>query len=183
MNDLVWPLVAIRDDGTTIVAYTPEKAASFRRLRPEIRHVHHWEAIMGSHDGEAVYVDRTARAEWIVRDDAGRVVAHDELPIVEKPRGGLLRRRADEARQAAGRGLPIPRTGRRGRWRHGWRWFSHGIAGRAADAALGHDLTDWGLEDMRVGRTRAHLLPDVGDDVAWRSDRRSWKHYRHRQWR
>lgn len=183
MPDFAYPLIAIRNDGATITAYTPEEASAFNRLRPGRHHVEriHYIAVMGR-DGP-VWRESTVRHEWIIRDDHGRIVLHEDLPSTDAPRGGWRRRRLVEAQEAAERGLPIPRTGRRHRYSSGYRAFRTNIAMRAAEAALDQDLADWDIATAKVGRRRAHDLPQVRDDVEWRSGRRCWKDYRGTQWR
>jgi len=175
MTDLAYPLAAIRDDGTTIIAATPLEASAFRNLNPSDRHVH---AYVGF-DGRT----RVDRSEWIVRDDLGRTVLREDLPDFRPTRVGYFGRRAAAVRAAAERGLPIPGTGSRRRYSSGYRGFRCNLAMRAAEAALADDLADWGVPDARTGRVRTHLLPQVWDDVAWRGDRRSWKDHRRTQWR
>lgn len=183
MPDFTYPLVAIRNDGTTITAHTPEEACAFNRLRPGHCHVERilYIAAMGR-DGP-IWRESAVHHEWIVRDDHGRIVLHEDLPSTDAPRSGWLRRRLVEAQEAAKRGLPIPRTGRRRRYSSGYRAFRTNIAMRAAEAALAHDLADWEITIPNVGRRRAHDLPQVWDDVEWRSGRRCWKDYRDTQWR
>lgn len=175
MHDIAYPLVAIRDDGTTIIAATPDEAVAFNQLRPGTHHVH---AYLGFDD--RLRFDRT---EWIVRDHFGRIVHQAELPHEDRPRRARLQRRLDAVRDAAARGLPIPGTGPRRRLSRGYRGYRTNIAARAAEAALAADLADWDVEDVRVGRARNHDLPQVWDDVDWRRGRRSWKDQRRTQWR
>ena len=175
MTDLAYPLVAIRDDGRTIIARTPEEAADFNRLRPGPKHAEAYT----TYDGKLGFT----RHEWIVRDHHGRVVLREELPCKDGGRTGWFTRRLNAARNAADRGLPIPGTGARRRYSSGYRGFAVNISMRAAEAALADDLADWGAPHARVGRTRSHDLPQVWDDVAWRGDRRSWKDHRATQWR
>lgn len=183
MTDLAYPLAAIHDDGTTIIAATPIEAAAFNRLRPGPKHVDSimWIAAIGREG--PIWRTSTVRHEWIVRDHHGATVLHEDLPSTDAPRRGWLRRRLVEAQDAAARGLPIPGTGARRRYSSGFRGFRTNIAMRAAEAALADDLVDWGVANARVGRVRAHDLPQVWDDVAWRANRRSWKDARRTQWR
>lgn len=182
MNDLTYPLVAIRDDGETIVAYTEDEARALRRLRIQPTHVHSYRVFVGFRGGLPVHEVRTERSEWIVRDDAGRVVHHAELPDFE--RGiGWYGRRLRLAQEAAERDLPIPGSGKRRRYGNGFRSFRINASMRAAEAGLAADLDDWGVGHMRVGRVRSHLLPQVCDDVPWRSNRRCWKESRRTRWR
>lgn len=183
MTDFVYPLVAIRDDGETIIATSPAEAAAFNRLRPGPQHVQGYMWISGYSPCGPIWRERVTRHEWIVRDHHGDVVLHEDLPRSDVPRHGWLRRRAMEAREAADRGLPIPRTGRKVRYSRGYRAYRANISMRAAEAALADDLAEWGVEHARVGRTRALDLPQVWDDVPWRADRRCWKDYRPAQWR
>lgn len=177
-----YPLAAIRDDGITVLAYTEDEARGFRRLHADVAHVHHYEAFAGFRDGEPLYETRTDRHEWIIRDDEGRIVQHAELPDFE--RGvGWMGRRLRLAQAAAERGLPIPGSGKRRRYGAGYRLFRINTAARAAEAALSTDLKDWGVSHMKVGRVRTHLLPQIWDDVPWRSNRRCWKDNRRTRWR
>jgi hypothetical protein len=182
MNDLTYPLIAIRDDGETIVAHTEDEARALRRLRPQATHVNSYRVFVGFRGGLPVHEVRTDRSEWIVRDDAGRVVHGAELPDFD--RGvGWYGRRLRLAQEAADRGLPIPGSGKRSRYRRGFRAFRINTAMRAAEAGLAADLDEWGVSHMHVGRTRSHLLPQVCDDVQWRSNRRCWKDTRSTRWR
>jgi len=183
MTDFVYPLVAIRDDGETIIATSPQDAAAFNRLRPGPQHVQGYMWVSGHSPSGPIWRESLTRHEWIVRDHYGDTVLHEDLPRSDAPRRGWLRRRIMEAREAADRGLPIPGTGRRGRYSRGYRAYRTNIAMRAAEAALADDLEAWGVPHARVGRSRAYDLPQVWDDVPWRADRRSWKHYRPSQWR
>ncbi len=183
MPDFVYPLVAIRDDGTTITATSPDEAAAFNRLRPGRQHVHGFMWISAIGPSGPIWREQVTRHEWIVRDDHGATVLHEDLPRTDAPRMGWLRRQLRDAQDAAARGLPIPGTGRRRRHSAGYRSFRTDLAMRAAEAALAGDLADLGFEGMRVGRTRAPELPQVWDDVPWRSRRRCWKDYRATQWR
>lgn len=175
MTDLAYPLAAIRDDGTTIIAATPLEAAAFNRLHPAPAHAQAYT----SYDGTLAFT----RSEWIVRDHFGRTVHREELPDFRARRIGHFGRRDAAVRAAAERGLPIPGTGARRRYSAGFRDFRANISMRAAEACLADDLADWGVRDTRVGRVRTHDLPQVWDDVAWRGDRRSWKDHRRTQWR
>lgn len=183
MIDFTYPLTAIRDNGETIVAVSPEQAAAFNYLRPGPKHVESVLWISAITRAGPVWRKHTIHHEWIVRDHHGAVVLHEDLPRTNAPRHGWLRRRLLEAREAAERGLPIPGTGVRRRYRHGYRTFRFNIAMRAAEAALRDDLAEWGVPTARVGRIRSHTLPQVCDDVQWRSDRSCWKNYRRTQWR
>lgn len=183
MTDFVYPLVAIRDDGETIIARSPDEAAAFNRLRPGPRHVQGFMWISGRSPAGPVWRESVTRHEWIVRDHLGAVVLHEDLPRTTAPRHDWLRRRAIEVQKAAERGLPIPGTGRSVRYSRGYRAFRKNVAMRAAEAALDDDLEAWGIPHARVGRRRVPGLPQVWDDVPWRADRRCWKDYRSAQWR
>lgn len=173
MNDIAYPIAAIRDDGTTIIARTPEEAIRLRNLRPGPKHADAYTA----YDGTLSFT----RHEWIVRDAFGRTVHEEELPYHERG-PGWRGRRAAIVSEAVARGLPIPGVGRR-RYSHNRRSYRTNISMRAAEAGLAGDLEDWGVEAARVGRTRARDLPQVWDDVAWRGSRRCWKSCRATQWR
>jgi hypothetical protein len=183
MNDLVYPLVAIREDGLTCIADTPEEASEFNHLRPGPKHVEAYSYIQRITSQGAVWGESVTRWKWIVRDDAGRVVLHEDLPRFDKPRRGWFTKRLVAAQAAAERGLPIPGTGSRRRYSSGYRAFAVNISMRAAEAGLAADLDDWGVGHMNVGRRRSHRLPKVWDDVAYRSDRRCWKQHRSNRWR
>lgn len=174
MTDFTYPLAAIRADGTTIIATTPDEAVAFRRLNPGPMHAE------GQYDWQGRLIH--FRHEWIVRDHHGRVVLHAELPD-DRIRTPWYARRLALAQAAAERGLPIPGTGSRRRYSSGYRAYRTNMAMRAAEAALADDLADWGVPDVRVGRRRAHDLPQVWDDVAYRTGRRSWKLNRLTRWR
>ena len=181
MTDIVYPIAAIRDDGATIVAHTPDEAIGFRSLHPGVKHRHHYD-IHVIRSGGVTIETQIDRCEWIVRDDFGAVVDIHDLPSGDRRRG-WYQTRIEMAQEAAARGLPIPRTGKRSRYRRGFRAFAKNMAMRAAEAALDGDLDDWGIAHMNVGRRRVGTLPKVCDDVAWRSGRRSWKYSRDTQWR
>lgn len=183
MTDFTYPLTAIRDDGKTIIAATPIEAAAFNRLRPGPKHIVAYMWIAAIRRDGPVWQTSTTAYEWIVRDHYGKTVLHEDLPRTDARRIGVLRRRVIDARTAADRGLPIPGTGARRRYSSGYRDFRTNIAMRAAEASLRDDLADWGVANARVGRTRVHDLPQVWDDVEWRSNRRSWKDTRRTQWR
>lgn len=174
MTDFVYPLAAIRDDGATLIAETPEEAIRFNHLRPGPKHAQAYTR----YDGSLGFI----RHEWIVRDAEGRTVLHEDLPRQER-RPGWYGRRIATARAAAEKGLPIPGTGKSRRYSSGYRSFRVNTAMRAAEAGLAGDLDDWGVSHMHVGRTRRHDLPQVWDDVAYRWKRRSWKDTRATQWR
>lgn len=175
MTTPIYPIAAIRDDGTTILARTPEEALAFHRLHVWEKHVH---AYIGM-DGWL----RSERHEWIMRDDHGCVLLAEDLP--ERPRRhiGWYERNLRRIRHAAERGLPIPLGEKRIDRARNRRAFRMNVAMRGADLALDADLAEWGVDHMQVGRMRTRKLPQVGDDIAWREPRRCWKRYRDSQWR
>ena len=183
MNELVYPLIAISDAGATYIADTPEEASEFNHLRPGPKHVEGYSYIERITSTGAVWGESVTRWEWIVRDDIGRVVLHEDLPRFDKPRRGWWNKRILAAQAAEKRGLPIPGTGARRRYSSGYRGFAVNIGMRAAEAGLKADLEDWGVGHLNVGRCRSDDLPQVWDDVAYRSDRRCWKEHRRNQWR
>jgi len=182
MDELTYPLIAIHGDGETTLAYTEDEARALRRLRAQPSHVHSYRVFVGFRGGLPIHEVRTERSDWIIRDDAGRVVHSAELPDFD--RGvGWYGRRLRLAQEASERGLPIPGSGKRRRYGRGFRAFRINTSMRAAEAGLAADLDDWGVAHMRVGRTRSHLLPQVSDDVPWRDKRCCWKESRRTHWR
>ena len=175
MTDAIYPIAAIRDDGTTMLARTPQEAMAFHRLHVSEMHVH---AYVG-------YDDRLwrERYEWIMRDDHGQVVLQNDLPERPRLRAGWRERQIQAVRHAAERGLPIPLEERRISRARNRRSFRMNVAGRSADLALTDDLAEWDVDHLRVGRVRTRKLPQVGYDIAWRAPRQCWKQYRDSQWR
>ena len=175
MAHLAYPVTAIRDDGFTMVATTPEEARDFNRLRIGDKHVemsrHEW-------DGSTHYT----YYRWILRDVYGDAVDPGDLPQPIRRRPWWTTR-SEAARAAAERGLPIPGTSGRRSYRWSWRSFDMNIAARAADAALDDDLAEWGVEEFKAGRRRHRKLPQVWDDVSHRHYDRNWKRSRRTRWK
>ena len=176
MAHINYPVTAIRHDGYTIVAATPEEAASFHNLRPGNKHVERYSIFGWTFQEDAVrYYD------WILRDALGKVVQVEDLPDSPRCRP-YWEQRTKAHRRAAEMGLPIPGTGHRFRGRY-YRGYNTNIAARAEEAALDADLKEWGVYDFNVGRRRNKKLPQIYDDVGHRNYDRNWKRNRRTRWK
>lgn len=183
MDDHAYPLIAIRDDGRTIVADTPDEAIGlFRNLRFGEHHVDRISHERYGANGSIILSETVIRSEWIVRDDEGNTLSAHDVPQAKRQYRGWSARRLAAVRHAAENGLPIPGIRRWRRTRY-FRRFAKNIAMRAAEVALDQDLEDWDVAHMDVGRRRVPELPKWGDDLGCRSRPRSWKDQRRTQWR
>lgn len=175
MAHLAYPVTAIRDDGFTMVAATPEEAAAFHTLAIGPKHV---EVSFSDWD----YSKHTTYHTWVLRDAYGAPVDPYDLPG-RRRRSSWWASRAEKARAAAERGLPIPGTGNRRSGRWSWRSYKMNVKARAEDAALEADMKEWGVEEFNVRRRRHCKLPQVFDDVGHRHYDRNWKRSRRTRWK
>lgn len=175
MAHLAYPVTAIREDGFTMVAATPEEAAAFHNLDVGPKHV---EVVFNDWD----YSKHITRSTWVLRDAYGDPVDPYDLPQPPRRRSWWASR-AEGARQAAERGLPIPGTSNRYSKRWAWRSFDMNIKARAEEAALASDMEEWGVAEYNVGRKHNHKLPKIYDDVGHRHYDRNWKRSRRTRWK
>lgn len=103
MKNYLYPLIAVhKDGGSNIVLYTHEDVENFIRKYGRFYDRHkYWIYDWKQFRSNVCYND------WIVRDNAGRVVFYEDFPIRYK----YTSFHNKEARAAAEKGLPIPGTG------------------------------------------------------------------------
>jgi hypothetical protein len=122
------------------------------------------------------YLGKAIAREWIVRDDFGQIVTHEDIFGCSSQYGWWYVRRR-YSHNVVPPGYPVPGTGKRGSWRCYRNQKFLGV--NRARAAFAVDERDMDVHP----KGKVELIPTCWDDLPRDNHDRNWKRFRKTQWR
>lgn len=187
MHEYALPLIAIHASGSTQLFNSLDEAAQYagsfalKHRAPQIEFV---QDEQGCYAREST--NRFHEAEWILRDNEGRVVDPRDLP--DRPRPITVRRAKrlaweKQRDRAIELGLAVPLLQNSLASLYGrYRWTQRYRPEEVANRSLPLEAREAGLPVDRFGRRRK-IAPAPYDGREWRDNQRSWKKHRRTQWK